>query len=230
MFLARVAVAALVFAPEMLPLRGTPTTRQLTGKFTFVNQGNTRIAIKSVQGDCLCTSARTDKPSYAPGERGVLFVKVNASSMRGTKVHLLTVTTNEPGAAPYVLPIKCSIPENVAFSRQLVSWPNPAAIKPEAVLIRSLTNDPIKVVSTITAIDDFVSARVSEKIPGKEYLLQVTPKSKTPPFDDQIDLLISTTSRSPQSQTVTKGYTVFIRADQGDAPAKARRKPSPPPS
>jgi hypothetical protein len=52
---------------------------QVATTFTFKNGGNAPLAIKSVNGSCGCTEAKTDKFLYKPGETGTIYIKFNSA-------------------------------------------------------------------------------------------------------------------------------------------------------
>lgn len=62
--------------------------------FYFTNTGDGMLIIKDVVTDCGCTAAETKQTEYAPGEEGVIRIRLNTGLLRNNQYKTTTVITN----------------------------------------------------------------------------------------------------------------------------------------
>lgn len=62
----------------------------------FSNTGKRELQIRSVQGNCTCITASSNKTSLKPGERGSIKIEFNPMDRKGTQQKAVTVYTNDP--------------------------------------------------------------------------------------------------------------------------------------
>ena len=69
---------------------------KVTGRFIFVNAGNSDLILKSVRPSCGCTAADYTKTPVAPGEKGFIDATFDPYNRPGGFTKNIRVTTNEP--------------------------------------------------------------------------------------------------------------------------------------
>jgi Protein of unknown function (DUF1573) len=73
-----------------------PRERSVRAEFPYRNTGKTQVRIESVRGACVCcTTASATKKVLAPGESGMVVVKVNFENKRFPLVKPVTVKTDD---------------------------------------------------------------------------------------------------------------------------------------
>jgi hypothetical protein len=78
--------------------------------YIFINQGDAKLVIQSVQPSCGCTGATMgDKKEFETGETGEIKVSFNTQGRSGVISKSVTVTTNDPANPQVVLTFTCEI-------------------------------------------------------------------------------------------------------------------------
>ena len=114
--------------------RPGPLEESVTTTFQFRNTGDKSVEILDVKSNCGCTTARSDKTVYAPGESGEVTATLNIGSRQGLQVTAITVSTND-GEKPMTLIVKTLIPEVLRIRPTVVVWPKDAPLDPKVINI-----------------------------------------------------------------------------------------------
>ena len=64
--------AELVWEKTFITLKARSDDTVLEAVYKFTNKSDLPVKIEKVKSSCGCTTATTDKETYAPGERGLL--------------------------------------------------------------------------------------------------------------------------------------------------------------
>ncbi|MFI5337689.1 MAG: DUF1573 domain-containing protein, partial [Opitutales bacterium] len=88
----------------------TPFQKSLVLTFPFRNRTAAPALIRDIQTNCDCINAVTDKPSYAPGEPGVLTATFTVGERYGRYERTITVTSSD-NPAPVKLTAVIESPE-----------------------------------------------------------------------------------------------------------------------
>ena len=62
----------------------------------FYNTGKKELAIKSLQGNCTCVTASSDKTSIKPGESSLITISLNPQDRKGALQKSVTIYSNDP--------------------------------------------------------------------------------------------------------------------------------------
>jgi len=101
--------AALAWDTQLISVSAAPGQRVVHSSFGFRNASASPVAILSLETSCRCTSADSDKRTYAPGEKGKVEVTFAIGDQEGVQEKAVTVSTDEPGARPSILVLRVAI-------------------------------------------------------------------------------------------------------------------------
>lgn len=99
----------------------SPDRDEVQTEFTFTNDGDRPVTIKSAQTSCGCTKPQFPTKPIAPGATGKIAVGYRRSGAQ-QQLSQITVTTDEPGREPYVLSWNLTVREWVELSPRLLLW------------------------------------------------------------------------------------------------------------
>jgi uncharacterized protein DUF1573 len=106
----RACAAGLVWGNEVIEVAAQPGQRVVHAEFPFRNAGDRVVTITSVETSCRCTTADTSRKSYAPGDRDRLSVDFTVGANVGVVEKTVTVATDGPELAPFILTLRVRIP------------------------------------------------------------------------------------------------------------------------
>jgi hypothetical protein len=145
--------------------------------FVFTNIGTATLLVRDVRPGCGCTTAGTWDKQVEPGETGKIPIQFNAGSFSGQVGKSITVTCNDAVNPSVMLQLKANV------------W-TPVAVLPSSLffaLSEERSTNETKVVRILNHLETPLQlsepestntafrAVLSEKVPGKEYELRVTP-------------------------------------------------------
>ncbi len=145
--------------------------------FVFTNIGTATLLVRDVRPGCGCTTAGTWDKEVEPGKTGKIPIQFNAGSFSGQVGKSITVTCNDAVNPSVMLQLKANV------------W-TPVAVLPSSLffaLSEERSTNETKVVRIVNHLDTPLKlsepesdnaafqAVVSEKVPGQEYELRVTP-------------------------------------------------------
>jgi len=145
--------------------------------FVFTNIGTETLSIRDVRPGCGCTTAGTWDKEVEPGKSGRIPIQFNAGSFSGQVGKSITVMCNDVLSSNVMLQLKANVwtpilvlPASVYFALSEERLTNETKV----VRIVSNLDAPLKLSEPESTNTSF-RATLSEKIPGKEYELRVTP-------------------------------------------------------
>jgi hypothetical protein len=153
-----------------------PDDDHLETKFTFRNTGAAPVTIKSVKTSCGCTTAKLDKDTYAPGEKGEVVARFSFGSRLGAHRKLITVRTED--GAEQELNLVVVIHPGLTVSPALVFWRIGQPAEQRLVQLTAEPGMPVRVKS-VTSSNPRVQATLQTTKPGEQYALSVKPTDTT---------------------------------------------------
>jgi len=90
--------------------------------YNFRNNAAAPVTITQVTSSCDCATAELAKKTYAPGESGVLVVRLDPTGRSGTVSRTINVVTDELGAPSQLLKLTAELPEVLSFTPRDLSW------------------------------------------------------------------------------------------------------------
>jgi hypothetical protein len=141
---------------------------ELKTEFAFVNEGKTPVTVLKTITSCGCTTAKLDKTTFAPGEKGSVKVGMILGSHTGDVTKTIYVKTDDDITT--TLTLTASIPELMEFQPKLVHWKK-GDTQSKVVNINILNKKPVN----ITHIDAPYGGRVvlTEIEQGRRYELKI---------------------------------------------------------
>ena len=91
-------------------------------EFPFKNTGEKDVEIQSVRASCKCVTPTIGNQRVAPGEKGVVQAVMTIGNRTGLQRKMISVTTDQEGAARTVLMLEVSLPQAVSFDPAIVEW------------------------------------------------------------------------------------------------------------
>lgn len=199
----RSAHAGLQWDRTIAELRAAPSAKEVEAEFTFKNTGNKPVRITRVVATCGCTTARTPKESFAPGESGNITVRFEFGDRRGLQQKRITVRTDDPQQPETQLALSVQIEEAVELDRTLLLWRRGEPSEVKTILVTTLTEGPVKLLAAEIVGEGF-TAKLEEKEAGKRYVVTVVPTDTSAPAAAQVALRVQRYGAEPE--------TVYARA------------------
>lgn len=85
-----------VLKESSIDLGLTPPGSTLERKFSVTNKGKKELKIKSLQGNCICITADTERKSIKPGDSTVVRIVFKPQNRAGTQQKAIAIYTNDP--------------------------------------------------------------------------------------------------------------------------------------
>ena len=103
---------ALVFEQYLVNLREIPPMQEATARFAFTNTARGPVTITAVDPSCGCLKPRLDKRTFAPGESGEFFARIQTATERpGPKEYSIAVRYTDPEPRETKLIFQVMLPE-----------------------------------------------------------------------------------------------------------------------
>ena len=173
------SIAELAFEKKEAQVSAKPSDESLLIEFPFVNKGKVAASVEDITFACSCLSAKTNKKEYAPSEEGVLEAVFKLGSFTGVQRKSLTVVSREKGAevaSRDSLTVEVTIPDVIVIEPQLMSWQVGAKPEGKKFTLKIPHDDPITVKGVTCSRPGF-DVKLVEKKAGREYEIELTPKS-----------------------------------------------------
>jgi hypothetical protein len=144
-------------------------------EYTFKVKGTAEQEIRSIDPGCDCISATADAEKYAPGAQGTIRAVFAVGVLHGVQEKTITVETS---GKKYALQVKVTIEKVFEIQPPVAKWMVGDATTPKIIKITVLGQHSIKLTKADSSQAN-VTAKLTEKQPGKEYELSLTPQSTT---------------------------------------------------
>lgn len=149
-------------------------------QFEFENIGNYPIVIRETSSSCGCTTAKLERTTYYPGDKGVIIAQFDVGDRTGTRRNTVRVLTDDPTKPSTTLTFSVEIPVLIDISPRLVHWRVGEEEAEKLVKIQVNPDAPFEI-SGIEADRDGFEIELANSEKAGEYEVRVTPQStKTP--------------------------------------------------
>lgn len=165
--------AALHWVSQSFTGTTAPLQTTLDVAFAFRNTGDKPVTIRSVQTNCDCLAAATDKTTYQPGEAGLITARFTVGDRYGLYQRAVTVVTDD--GPPQKLSVAIEVAEPALVTPHQLEWPLGAAVSEQTVDVRVADGARIDFTETFATNDAF-AVRLATVEPGRHYRLHITPK------------------------------------------------------
>ena len=179
-----VASGGLTFSEREIELSSKPSDEKVSFVFHFSNNGEQSVLIEDVNLSCACLSAKTDKSSYAAGEKGRLEAVFSIGSFTGIQRKTLTLVSRDQGAKENErtgLLAVLNIPEVITIAPELLQWSVGEEPKEKAYTLKVTHAKPVHI-KEITCSREGFEFRVVEKEKGRLYEVYLKPGQTSKPM------------------------------------------------
>jgi hypothetical protein len=177
----------------------SPADGHLETAFAFQNAGQNTVTIKSIKTSCGCTTARLEKKTLAPGERGELTAKFNFGDRKGAHRKMITVKTDD--GQQQELNFVVDIREALTIAPALVFWKVGQPAEPRTVQLDAAPGTAVRVKS-VTSSNPRVAATLQTVKTGERYLLSVKPADTAQKEAAQLTLQTDYPPDAPRAYTI----------------------------
>jgi hypothetical protein len=141
--------------------------------YTIRNSGTEAATIRKISTNCSCTTGKTDKQTYAPGESGTLVVEYAYGTKVGPHVKNIVIETEDKKRLTVSVSVTVQ-PPPVTLAPGLVWWKTGESTAPKAVTIQATGGFPVAA-TRVTTSDPRLSARLETVQAGAVYRVVITP-------------------------------------------------------
>lgn len=167
------ATAALEWVSHSFTGTTAPLQTTLDVAFAFRNTGDKPVTIRSVQTNCDCLAAATDKTTYQPGEAGLITARFTVGDRYGLYHRAVTVVTDD--GPPQKLSVAIEVAEPALVTPRQLEWSLGAASSEQTVDVR--VADGVRIDFTETfATNDAFAVRFETVEPARLYRMHIAPK------------------------------------------------------
>lgn len=203
---ASAARGQLAFETTVRRATADPDATTLVLDYPFRNTGVEPITIKAVRTCCGCTSAELAQRTYAPGESGVITLKLLYADLTGRQRKTVYVDTDV--AAPTALTLDVTIPERMVVEPRLLTWQRgtePAAQVVELTVTPGETLRPTGVSCEPTGL--FAAELRPLTGDPQRYLITVTPLATNRP----VQAMLTVQTNVPSGRAHRFRTALFVR-------------------
>jgi hypothetical protein len=193
--------AGLEWSKPVQEFQTTPDQSSVEARFAFRNTGQTPVTIKSMKTSCGCTTASLEKKQYLPGEQGEVVAVYKFPFQKGSLRKIVTVATDEAGAAPQVLDIRVMVQEPFEIKPALVVWRAGGPVEGKGVQLLAKGGHPVRVKS-VSSSNPRLSARLETVKAGEEYSVLVTPTDTASKEAAVISVVTDFPADAPKTYTI----------------------------
>ena len=113
--------AKITFVKETHDFETIEKGQKVSVEFEFENSGNEILEIQDVKTSCGCTTAKPEKATYNPGEKGKIPVTFDSTRFNGKITKTITVMSNDPQRPRLPLKITGEIVSEVEVKPAMLS-------------------------------------------------------------------------------------------------------------
>lgn len=166
-------------------------------EFAFTNAGGADLVIDDVLPACGCTTITDFTRTIPPGGKASLTLEFNSFSLQGEQIKTMLVKSNDPLQPNLVLQLKgiyWSPIEIYPLTALLFLPPHTDQKLSTTVRIVNQMEQPLKLEAPVSSVP-YLTARVSEATPGKEFHVVVDTVPPFPHQDIQATIRLATNSK-----------------------------------
>lgn len=178
---------------------------QVEVAFNFSNPDKLPVTIVALQPSCGCTTARLEKMTYAPGEKGVLTAIFDGRGMVGVQEKTIQVIS-DGSPLPTTLTLRVTLPPWVEASPRLVWWPLGAPTETKEVRL-AVAPSTRATITSLTPENPAVTASLQSAEDGApfHYRLVIRPSSTAKPLFSMVTLHLDAPSAAPRE------YSIYVQ-------------------
>jgi hypothetical protein len=182
--------------------------------FEFQNTGDAPLEIINVGTSCGCTTAKPEKTTYQPNEKGQIPVEFDSTRFSGPITKRITITTNDAESPKTVVTIKGMVTVDIEFKPSSVFFPNAKMGSPvsQDITLSTTKLDSLEISNIKVNIEnDCVSAAV-KKVDAKNLTMTVTADgNKFPAGKARFSGYLTFDTNSESQGTIRVPVTVNVR-------------------
>jgi len=200
------AEAELQWERTQFEHKAGPEEMQAAVDFKFRNAGDYPVTIRQVHSDCGCTTARSEKDVYQPGEEGKISTVFTFGQRIGLQSRNIRVETDDPRNPLTVLNLVVDIPILLKVAPNILAWKVGQPKEPQTVDVQ-VVQPPVRVVE-VRSFDKSVISQVKVIEEGRRYAIVVEPVST----DFELNSMLEVVTDSPPGNP--KVFPVHILVKQ----------------
>lgn len=171
------AYANLSFEYTSLKENASPLKSEFCFHFPFENKSKAPIEIKKISTSCSCVMYEMKKKVYLPGEKGILFGKMDISGKSGDLKQSVILETNSKKSSAIKLEINLSIPSIANIKPSLLFWAMGETPVSKSAFVR-LNPNFAKSISDLTVDGDGFGVSLIQD-PNDKFKFKITAFPKT---------------------------------------------------
>ncbi len=179
----------------------SPEDRAVEARYTFRNAGAQPVTIKSLRSSCGCTTARLEKKTYGPGEKGEVTLNFKFGDRKGLYRKTVTVNTDDKTAEPLVLNLIVDIHDPLTFAPALVWWRRGEAAAAKSVAVNAAPGERVAITGVSSNSPGF-TARLLTAQAGQKYEVVVTPADTAAKGTAEIKVQTDFPADAPRAYTI----------------------------
>lgn len=150
-----------------------PLQPTLDVAFSFRNTGANPVTIRSIQTNCDCLAAATDKAVYQPGEAGLVTARFTVGERYGLYQRAITVLTDD--APPQKLSVAIEVPEPATVEPRELHWALGSPAEERHVEVTVV--EPLRIDFTeVYATNEHFHHTLEVLEPARRYRVRIAPK------------------------------------------------------
>lgn len=148
--------------------------------YHFENKGTYPVVIRSTSSSCGCTTAKLDRNTYYPGDKGSIVTHFDVGGRTGARDNTVRVLTNDPTAPSTTLTFSVEIPTLVEVTPRLVHWRRGESPEEKTVRVQVNPEADLEIKGVEIDSENFDVKLLEGEKPG-EYAVRVSPKNINSP-------------------------------------------------
>ncbi len=179
----------------------SPEDRAVEARYAFRNAGTAPITIKSLRSSCGCTTARLEKKTYAPGEKGEVMLRFSFGDRKGLYRKTVTVNTDEKTGEPLVLNLIVHIHDPLTIEPALVWWRRGETTEGKSAQVEAVAGERVSITS-VSSNNPRFTARLVTAQAGQKYAIVVTPADTAAKETAEIKVQTDFPQDAPRAYTI----------------------------
>lgn len=212
-------------------IEAKPEQTEVAVSYRFANKGSKAIKILSTESSCGCTTAKLEKTTYEPGERGAIQVRFEFGDRDGWQQKTITVKTDDPQTPVKVLKLSVNIPRLAMVGPKVLQWMSPGSSAKITQkwsgprLLRFMVQPGLDMKVTAVEYDEAALHLKELKVDdANERLWVVLPKDMNKPIESAIRIKTNYPESAPKEYTVQVAVVVPQSASASDETGKTSEK------
>lgn len=176
--------ASLVWETKEVSIEGELGKKHVQAKYLFRNDGKTPIHIITAKSACGCTVPKLSKTFFEPGESGELIADFSPEGRSGRQEKNIFVETDDPIQSKVELKLIVLLPDPYLITPRHVYWRQGETLSTKKLKLFINLEQSVHLLALSTTPN--FEAKLITVNDGKEYEIQITPKSTDAPIRSRI--------------------------------------------